>query len=172
MQRRRDRHDIFGPVAVAPRAGDPDVHLAHGADRASLDEFQYASVIVGGMDLSAHLSDDAGLGGGLGNRAGLPNIMGEGLFAIDVLAEVDGGQDGKSVRVLSAGHDHGVNVIAGVVKLAEVHELPGLGILHGGCVETILVDVAKSDDVLAADFGGIRGPTTAGEVSSENIVAL
>ena len=40
---------------------------------------------------------------------------------------------------------------------AEVDLLPGVGILLGLAVETLLVDVAQSDDVFGGDGAGVSG---------------
>ena len=121
----------------------------------------HTPVVVGRVNLGPHLRGEARFGGRLANNAGFPDAMRQGLLAIDVLAEMDGRHDGKGMCVLRRGHDHRVNILAGVVELAEVHVFPGLGILGGGGVEVVFVDVAQRHDVLAADFGGIRGPASA-----------
>ena len=137
------------------------MNVAHRTDGPGLDKLHHAPVVVGRMNLGAHLGDDARFGGRLSDNAGFPDAMRQGLFAIDVLAEMDGRHDRESMRMLRRGHDYRVDIVAGVVQLAEVQVFPGLGILGGGGVEVVLVHVAQGHDVLAADLGGVRCPASA-----------
>ena len=136
--------------------------LAHGADRPGLDQFHHPPVVLGRMDLCSHLGSDAGFGGGLGDDPRFPDAMGQRFFAENVLAELDGGHHGKRVRVLRRGHDHGVDVVAGVVELTEIHVFPRQGILGGGGVQVLLINVAECDDVLGANLGSVGRPASAG----------
>ena len=72
----------------APGPTDPDVHLVHRPDRSGLDQFHNAPVVVAGVDLGSHLGRDLGLRGGLADVAGLPDVVRQRLFAIDVLAQL------------------------------------------------------------------------------------
>ena len=60
---------LLGVLLALPAPGprDPDMDLAHRPDRAGLDQLDYPAVVIGGVVLRAHLRDDAGLFGGLGD---------------------------------------------------------------------------------------------------------
>ena len=73
----------------APGPADPDVHVAHRADGAGLDQLDDPSVVVSGVDLGAHLGRHLGLAGGLADDPGLPDAVRQRLLAVDVLAELE-----------------------------------------------------------------------------------
>ena len=109
VRRRRPvlhEHDVGGGLGVrlggvqAPGARDPDVTFGDPADRAGLDQFDDAAVVVSRMDLGAHLRGDAGLGCGFADDARFLHVVSEGLFAVDVLLQLQGRQRGKCVGVL------------------------------------------------------------------------
>ena len=124
-------HIADGPVP------DP---LAEDADR------------VGRVPLVAELRDDVVLLGGLHQPADLIDRVGQGLFAVDVLAALDGGHGRHRVGMVGRGHHDRVDLLVELVKhLAEVAVLPGLGpFLEGGGGAAAAVDVAERDDVLDA----------------------
>ena len=104
-------HDVLELLGLglggvpAPGARHPDVALADRADGAGLHELDDAAVVVAGVDLRAHLRDDAGLRGGLADDARLLDVVGERLLAVDVLLQLERGQRGEGVRVLGGADD-------------------------------------------------------------------
>src|SRR5947209_3680020 len=70
-----------------PAAGaDPGVDLAYRAEGAGPDPFARLPDAVVGVPLVAHLRHDAGFLRHLGHEPRLPNVVGEGLLAVNVLA--------------------------------------------------------------------------------------
>ena len=92
----------------------------HRADRPGLDQLDDPAVVVAGVDLRAHLGGDLGLRGRLADDPGLPDVVRQRLLAIDVLAQLQGGQGGEGVGVLGRAHDDRVELAGVVVELAEV----------------------------------------------------
>ena len=64
------------------------------------------------------------LRGGLSNETRLPDVVGERLLAIDVLAMRQRQVGGKRVRVLGGADDKGVDIVGLAKDLAKVPELP------------------------------------------------
>ena len=132
----------------APRAVDPDVGLADRADHAGLDDLDDPPVIVGRVHLDAHLRREIGLERrGLADLAGLVDVVGQRLFAVHVLAVLEGQQDGGGVGVLAGADDHRVEGVGLVEELAEVGILRRLGLHLGALLDGAGVDVAEGDDV-------------------------
>ena len=136
--------------------------LAHGTYCTGLDKFHNPPVIIGRVNLRSHLRGHSGLDRLLGEQARFPHVVGQWFFAIDMLAEFEGRQHGEGVRVFGRGHDDRVNVLALVVKLAEVHIFARLRVFGGGGIQVLLVHVAEGDDVFAADLGHVLGAASAG----------
>ena len=64
------------PATAGPRPAPTQTWTSrHRADRAGLDQLDDAAVVVAGVDLGAHLRGDLGLGGGLADDAGLPDVV-------------------------------------------------------------------------------------------------
>ncbi len=162
MQGRRHGHDLCRAAAVAPGARDPDVDVAHRANGPGLDELHHAPVIVAGVNLGAHLRGDAGLGGGLGEQAGFPDAMGQRLLAIHVLAELEGRQDRKRVRVLRAWPRPPRQCPCSRRRACGSPRISGPRDTWRRRIEVFLVHVAQRDDVLAGHLGGVRRAASAG----------
>jgi hypothetical protein len=148
-----DEHAVIGLLGrllalQSPGARDPHVRLGHGADRPALDKLDHAAVVLGRVDLDAHLRDDAGLRRGLAYQPRLVDVMGERLLAVDVLARLEREQRGERVGVFAGADDHGVKRLRSVEELPEVDFAPGLGVRRRGGREVLLVHVAERDDVL------------------------
>jgi len=87
------RHTLR-PIFVEETVGGtigPDVDFADGTDGVVHDEFAEPASVFGSLTLIAHLGGDFMFARGLGNLTRFPDGVREGLFAIDVLAEFDGG---------------------------------------------------------------------------------
>ncbi len=134
--------------------------FAHLANEARLDPLVGEPGAFGGVPLIAHLSRDARLVGGLGQRAALVQRVRERLLAIHVLTRADRGHRGHGVNVVGRADGHGVDVVRLLVEHdAKILVAPRLGkgpIRAGG---TLVVDVAQGDDVGAV--AGVRGDVAA-----------
>src|SRR5262245_975510 len=71
-----------------PGASDPHMRFGDGPDSPALDQFDYASVIVAGVDLRPHLRRELGFSRGFADDARLPDVMRERLLAVDVLSQL------------------------------------------------------------------------------------
>ena len=188
MVGRRDRHLFLEPVhdldAVvepvrlvellggrrileSPRAFCPDVDFAHRTDDAGHEDFLDRAPGGRRVALVAHLRRQVRvLRGGLADEPGFPDVVGERLLAVDVLAVRQRQVGRERVRVLGGGDDDGVEVVRAVEDAPEVVELPGLREPLGRGVQRVLVHVAEDDDVLVRmrclrRGGGTRWPAPA-----------
>src|ERR1051325_7739883 len=137
------------------------MRLVHRSDGAALDEFNYLAIIVGGMDLDAHLRCHLGLRRRLADAPRFPDVVRERLLTINVLAVPECEHCGKSVGVLARAHHHGVKVPGAVEELAEVGVFPGLRMLRGGRVQIPRVYVTERDDVFRSNLVQIARPAPA-----------
>ena len=126
--------------------GVPGVHGEDLADAAGLDELHAGTVLGRGMDLVPHLGADLRLRGLQAELAGFPDGMGEGLLAIDVLAEAHGHHGRQRMHVVRRRDADGVEGVAELgVHLAEIREAGDAGILGFRPGETRGVDIAEGD---------------------------
>ena len=145
VQVRRDRHLLLEPVddlnAVVeavrlvellgrrgvlqtPGAIRPDVDLVHRADHAGIENFLDRPPRRRGVALVAHLRGKLRIfRRRLADQARFPDVVGERLLAIDVLAVRQRQIRGERVRVLRRGHHDRVEVIRPVEHAAQVGEL-------------------------------------------------
>src|SRR5207249_10471543 len=100
-------------------------------------------------------------------EARFADAMREGLFAINVLAQLNCRQSGKGVRVLGRADHHGVDVFRLVVELPEIDVLSRLGIFLRRLVEVVFAYVTQDDDVLAAHALRVGGSASAGADDSD-----
>ena len=142
----RDFVRFLGAISSVPSTGNPGEDFGHGADRAGLNQLDDAAVVVGGVDLRAHLRGTFCRGGSLGNHARFVNRVRERLFAVDVLAGFEGAHSGEGVRVVGGADDDGVERFI-VEKFAEVVKFGRLAVLGGGAGEVAVVYVAEGSDV-------------------------
>ena len=167
---RRDRHLLLEPVddldAVVeavrlvellgrrrvlqpPRAIGPDVHFAHRTDHAGLEDLLDRAPCRRRVALVAHLRRQLRiLRGRLTNEPCFPDVVGERLLAVDVLAVRQREVGRERVRVLG-GRDHdGVEIVRPVEDAPEIGELLRLREPLRRRVERVLVHVAENGDVL------------------------
>ncbi len=90
------------------------------ADGALLDDADGLLVNAGGMDLDAHLRDHFAGTRELGQPARLVDVVGEGLLAIDMFAQLQGGHGDGGVHVIGHGDVDGLNGLFLVKQLAPV----------------------------------------------------
>ena len=149
VQPLRHRGRLLRP---ARRTFDPLVHpnvgFPHRPDRPRSDQLDHAAVVVGGVDLRAHLGRHLHLLGRFPHHAGLVDRVGQRLLAIDVLAPLHGRDAGQGVGVLGGADGHRVDVLL-VEHLAPVGVGLGLGMPLGGLGQVVVIHVAQGDDVLA-----------------------
>jgi len=101
-----------------------------------------------GVNLDAHLCDDVGLVRGEGQLAGLIDGVGQGLLAIDVQAEADGGECYWGVHVVGGADVDRVDFVCFFFEqLSPVAVLAGVGELLGGLCEIVGIDVADGNDI-------------------------
>ena len=168
VERRRNRGDLGRRVdALGPdRAVRPAVDLEDIADSAVLDPFADQARALAGVTLVAHLGDDLGLLGGLGQEAGFLDRVGQGLLNVDMLAQLDGGHGDDGVVVVWRRHGDSIDHLFLFQHPAEIAVLGRL-VVHRLFVglETVrpdepghalVVDVAEGDDVLGADAARVR----------------
>ena len=157
---------IHAPVS----RGDPHVHLAHRPDRLALHQFNHATIIGAGVDLRADLRHALVLLRGLGDDPRFRNGPGQRFFAIDVAPAAQGRHGGHGMGVIGRTDHHGVNVLL-VEQAAEVIVSFCLGIFLFRRGQELIVDVAKGDDVFAADLLEVlAGPV--GDAHHANIQLL
>ena len=114
-------------------------------------QLDHSPVVVCGVDLGAHLGCQLRSGGGLADDAGFPDIAGQRLLAVDVLAQPQRRQRGEGVRVLAGADDDGVELLVVVEQLAEVIRLPRLREARRG----------RSTRFMCRGRGGIGGGSSA-----------
>ncbi len=146
----------------APRAVHPDVHLAHGTNRAALNQLLDPPVIVGRVPLIAHLRRELELRGRLTNEPRFRDVVGERLLAVDVLARLEGEEGREDVRVLAGAHDDRVEVAGAIEHLPEVGELFGLRMLRADLLQRRAVHVTEDRDVLRRDALEVRDAASTG----------
>ena len=149
-------------VLQSPRAVRPDVHLADRADDAGVEDLADETALRGGVALVTHLGGEARqFRGGFPEQPGLPDVIGERLLAIHVLAVGEREVRREDVRVLGGGDDHCIKLLRVVEDLAEVGHAAGLREILPGGVEGEAVDVAENGHVLVGlragkDLGALR----------------
>src|SRR5437763_16310835 len=89
---------------------------------------------------------------GLCNLKGFPDGVGERFFAIDVFAEFDCGHRDKGMEMVRRGDHDGIDVFLLVEHFAKVSEDFGLRIFFEDASGMSGIDVAKSDNVFAAEL--------------------
>lgn len=105
----------FGGV-VAPFFTAPCMDFLDFTDDTFLDDLYGAAVEYMGVDLDAHLGDEAFLFGVVLNLTAFVDVVGEGFLAIDVFAELHGGHGHGGVKVVGCGDVDAVNVAAFFVE--------------------------------------------------------
>ncbi len=96
-------------VLGRPRIAAPGVHRAHGADRAVLDPLDCLAMPFARAAVVAHLRRHPGLLGDARHEACLPDVVREGLLAVDVLASLHRDDRDVRVQVVGRGDEDGVD---------------------------------------------------------------
>ena len=138
-----------GVRALRPdRTVRPRVRLAHLADEPGLEPLADLADALAGVTLVAHLGHDLVRARGLGQGAGLEDIMRDRLLDVDVLAAAHALHRDVGVGMVRRSDDDGVDVLALVEHDAEVGERVGLRELLDRPGAAPEVQVAQGDDVL------------------------
>jgi hypothetical protein len=146
---RRDRHLFLEPVdnldAVpepvrlvellrrrrileSPCPFRPHVNFVNRTDDPGREDFLDRPTGGRGVTLIAHLRRQLRvLGGGLADQSRFPDVVGEWLLAVDVLAVRQCEVGGERVRMLRCRDDHSIEVLGVVEHFSEVGLPPGLG---------------------------------------------
>ena len=111
---------------IPPAGRHPRVHLAHRADDPRLYQLDRLPHPVARVALISHLRRHAGLLRHPRNEAGLADVVGQRLLAVDVLAGSHRGYDNGRVRVIGGRAEHGVDRGLALEHLPEVHVLRAL----------------------------------------------
>ena len=162
MKMRGGRRRSLGPVAAAPIAVHPDVAFPHGANGVALHQFDDAAIVVGSVNLRAHLCGYLRLDSRFRHHARFPNRVGQRLLAVDVFAEPQRRHRRQGMRVLRRADNDRVEQFRVVVELAEIHVLFGPPISLRRLVQALLIHIDERHDVLAGHAGGVAGAAPAG----------
>ena len=110
---------IFGGLQT-PGSTNPHVTFRHLADRAGLNQLDHAAIVIAGVNLSAHLSGHVGSCRSFPNYACFVHTVGQRFFTVHMLAELQGGQCGKCVRVFAGADDDRIKFSGAIEDAAEV----------------------------------------------------
>ena len=103
------------------------------------------------MPLVAELGDDLLLPGLRHQGANLVDRVGQGLLAVDMLAEPQGRHAGDGMGVIGSRDRHHIGLLAHLVEHpAEVLELRRLGEAFERARRSAIIHIAETDDVVAA----------------------
>ena len=137
------------------RVGRPGLDLGDVAYGPVPDPFAQQADALHGMTLVAHLGRDLGLPGGFCDCPGLEYAVGQGLFAVDVLAQSQGRHSRRGMDVVGGPHDHGVDVLLLFQHDAEIAIAFGVGERLETLGRPDPIHVAESHDVLADHAGEV-----------------
>ena len=130
------------------------MHFLHRADGAGLDDLDDATVVVAGVDLSAHLSDAFLLCRGLGDQTRFLHRVRQRLLAEDVQTGTQGRKRRRRVHVVRRRYRHAVQPLL-LDQLAKIDVILRLGEGFLNVGNEAFVDVGVGDDLGAAgDEGG------------------
>jgi hypothetical protein len=118
------------------------VGFAHRSDHPALNQLNDLAIILSGMDLNAHLGGDLGMGRRFANASRFPDVVGERLFTINMLAMFEGEHRGKSVRVLAGAHDDCVKFPGMIEDLPEIREFARRRVFRRSLVQVLRVHIA------------------------------
>ena len=138
------------------RVGRPGLDLGDVAYGPVPDPFAQQADALHGMTLVSHLGRDLGLPGGFCDCPGLEDAVGQGLFAVDMLAQPQSRHGRRGMDVVGGPHDHGVDVLLLFQHDAEIAIAFGGGerLETLGCPDPI--HVAEGHDVLAGHAGDVE----------------
>lgn len=163
-----------GEVAPAAGAADADVNFLDLAEGAIADQLAGSTEFAGGALHGAGLEDATVFAYGIDQGSGFVDGLGEGFFAVDILASFGGENADEGVPMVGGGHDDGVDVGPGQ-EVAEV----GVGGADLGAVGSAFLGVVLFDGIagvvpaLGIDVAdGDDGHVGAVETVSEEVSAL
>lgn len=141
---------VLDPVEVGPAAD-----LADFADLSGADQFDGFGIVLAAAPVGAHLGDAIVAAGGIAEDAAFADGGGEGLFDVNILASLEGGEGGDGVPVIGGADGDDVDVLA-FDDTAEVFRGGGAGVAFGfeafeGVGDALVINVADGGDL---DFPG------------------
>jgi len=138
----------FGPSAARVAGALPRVPLLDLADCSILDDADGHAVRYVGVNLDSHLRYDVGLARGQGQLPRLIDGVRQGLLAIDVLAETNGGHRYGGVHVVWRADVDGIDLVGfPFEQLSPVAVLAGVREFLGRLCEAVGINVADCDDI-------------------------
>ena len=134
------------------------------------DNFDNASVIVFGVNLSAELSSDTLFSGGRGNQTSFKDGVRQGFFAVNMLSSTNSTERSRSM-VMVGGTDHNsVNLVTfsdqhfAIIGVAARFEFVFFRKHRPGFVEVIRIHIDNGDNIFTHHAVDIFG----GSISSAN----
>ena len=118
------------------------------SDRTSLNQFDDSAVIVFRMNLSAHLCRHTSRGCGFANDSSLIDIVSQGLFAIDMLTQLQSGKRCEGVSMFTGTDHYSIEFIGMVKDSSEVRFFASLAMLLHRTIQIVGVHVAKCGNML------------------------
>ena len=135
----------------------PGIDLADLADGAVPNPFADEADAFAGVALVAHLSGEFALARGLGQGAGLVDIVSERFLEVNVFAGLEGGQGDDGMGVVGRGDHDRLDVLLFIEHLAVVGPDSCLGIFFEDFGGVVVVHVAQGDDVLGVEVFEVGG---------------
>ena len=146
---RRTLH-VDGKGRTTRGAAAPGVDLANVTDGAGPDPLADPTDLFGGVALIAHLGLHSLLACGFGESTHLAERMGQGLFAVDMLAHLDRPHGGHRMGMVRGGHDDRIDRLVHVIQHDAKIFIPlGLGELFKAACRPYVVHVTEGHDVFA-----------------------
>ena len=168
----RNRRVALGHSRHSPASSYPGMALPDLSDGLFPDELDDPVNVSDRMALDAELGGDLLLAGEVGHDADLLYRMGHRLFAIELLAELQGRDSRMKVGMVGRADGHRVDVLRHRIEhLAEVVEFLRPGELGVGVSRPAGIDIAEGDNVLVRK--GIQvGPSAASDADAGDVELL
>ncbi len=137
------------------------MHLPNLAQDTRLIPFLDRPNPIRGMALISHLGHHLVIPRRLLERSGLPHIMHQGFFNVDVLSHLHRRQGGDEVGVVRRGDQHRVDLTSHFIQHhPEIPKALGTGVFPETAGRAPIIDIAQGDDILASARTPVRRPPT------------
>ena len=90
---------------------DPHVDPMDRTNGSGLNALDHTAIIVAGMDLGSHLGNQLILSSQITEHAGLMHCMGEGFFAVHMLAKAHRHGSGRCMRMVRCAYQHRIDFL-------------------------------------------------------------